>query len=243
MSEAVSRQRSYYESTAANYSNLHVRAGDEHYVALEYISGLMTVLRATSVLDVGSGTGRAVRFLSSLHPSARVVGIEPVGGLRLEAAQLGGEFLEGSGEDLPFADGEFDVVIATGVLHHVSQPSLVVSEMARVAKKGVMISDANRFGQGSPLAKCVKIALSCSHLWGAAEYVQTRGKRYKVSDSDGVFYSYSIYDSIRQLSAWGERTFVIPTMSSDAGVLGPYWASPHGLLVSVREPRRLWAGQ
>ena len=39
-------------------------------------------------------------------------------------------------ENLPFADGEFDVATAIEVLEHVPDPEHTVAEMARVARRG-----------------------------------------------------------------------------------------------------------
>jgi len=46
------------------------------------------------------------------------------------------EFLQADGEQLPFADKEFDYVICNQVLEHVDNPLQFLSEQARVAKRG-----------------------------------------------------------------------------------------------------------
>jgi SAM-dependent methyltransferase len=47
-------------------------------------------------------------------------------------------FLQADGENLPFADHEFDYVICRHVLEHVDNPMQFVKEQARVAKMGYM---------------------------------------------------------------------------------------------------------
>ena len=47
-------------------------------------------------------------------------------------------FLQADGENLPFADQEYDYVICRHVLEHVEHPHLFVQEQARVAKMGYM---------------------------------------------------------------------------------------------------------
>ena len=54
-------------------------------------------------------------------------------------------------ENLPFADGEFDVATAIEVLEHVPDPAHTVAEMARVARSATCSSRcrASRCGAGS----------------------------------------------------------------------------------------------
>jgi SAM-dependent methyltransferase len=236
------RQRDYYTETAPVYESMHVQPGDEHFIALEYAAALLHVVRAKSVLDIGSGTGRAIRFLQQRCPDLQVEGVEPVGGLREQAQTFGTVLHDASGEDLPFHDGDFDVVMSFGLLHHVPDPAPVVAEMTRVARFGVMISDANRFGQGSTAAGVIKLAIHRVGLWSAFERCRTRGRGYMESDGDGVFYSYSIFDSMLQLQAWADRVFVVPTMPQKRLPLMQI-AMCHGLLVAFREPSGPgWAG-
>jgi hypothetical protein len=46
----------------------------------------------------------------------------------------------------------------------------------------VFISDNNRFGQGSFLARLAKLALCKARLWSTLKFVQTRGKMYSISE-------------------------------------------------------------
>ena len=73
--------------------------------------------------------------------------------------------------------------------------------MVRVAKVGVLISDSNCYGQGSVLMKIAKHALWRCGLWRAADFVRTRGKGYQFNEKDGVFYSYSVLDSLDLVKA------------------------------------------
>jgi ubiquinone/menaquinone biosynthesis C-methylase UbiE len=237
------RQEDYYADTASDYESMHVQPGGEHFVALEYVAALVGIVRARSVLDIGSGTGRAIRFLRERFPSLRLEGIEPVAELREKAQALGVVLHPGSGQALPFDDCSFDVVMSFGVLHHVPDPAAVVAEMMRVARFGVMISDSNRFGQGSAATGILKLAIHQARLWPAFERLRTKGRGYMESAGDGVFYSYSIFDSMPQLQSFGGRVFVIPTGPQGRSCVMQI-ASPHGLLVALREPSdEGWAGR
>lgn len=236
MDMADARQRDYYEETASQYGQ-HLKPGDEHYVALEYILGLVQSLRAASILDVGAGTGRAVEFLRARNPALHVVGVEPVSALREQALRRGIDLVDGCGQALPFASESFDIVIATGVLHHIAKPEPVVTEMMRVARTAVMISDANRFGQGRPVARVAKYLIHRGGGWAFFEKLRTRGRGYMESEGDGIFYSYSIYDALPCLRAWGDRAFIIPTLGNTGTLprLPSVMQTGHGLLVATRE--------
>ena len=103
MERPASCQENYYARTAATYDEAHVTPGDEHYVALEYVLGICETVQASSVLEVGAGTGRAMAFLRDRNSSLAVVGIEPSLELRDQATVRGvTDILAGVGEDLQF---------------------------------------------------------------------------------------------------------------------------------------------
>jgi SAM-dependent methyltransferase len=195
------------------------------------------------VLDVGSGTGRAIHFLERRVELDRIEGVEPVEELRTIARRRGVMVVPGVAERLPYDDASFDAVIATGVMHHLPEPAAAVAEMTRVARRAILISDDNRFGHGPALARRIKLAIHAMGLWPAFEQVRTRGRGYMESVGDGVFYSYSVYDSLPTLTAWGDRAFVIPTGPSRAPAPDPRLVTSHGLLAALREPEDGWAGR
>lgn len=204
MSEQVKEQRDYYARTAERYEDMHVSDDDEHGIAIAAFIGIARLNGAASVLDVGAGTGRALHRLRQALSDARVVGVEPVAELRAVGHQNGvpdDQLIDGDATALPFGDDEFDFVIETGVLHHVPEPAKAVAEMMRVARLGVMISDANKFGQGTPLARRLKATIRRLGLWNTLVRIQTRGKMWKWNEGDGLYYSYSVYDNIGQLPA------------------------------------------
>lgn len=241
---ARAHQSEYYERTAETYDQCHVAPGDEHFIALEYVAGLCETVQASSLLDVGSGTGRAVRFLAERRPLMKFSGIEPSTALREQAIlHGGGEYHDGVCETLPFEDDSFDVVLATAVMHHVPHPSVAIAEMQRVARSAVLISDGNRFGQGRIPERLLKLAIRRTGLWDRYIRTRTSGRGYFESEGDGVFYSYSLYDSTAQVSEWATRSFIIPTLGGTNRWLGPLLSASNGLLVGVREPCRPdWAG-
>lgn len=195
-------QAARYAEIADNYDRVH--ADPEHRVAFWFLAGMMDHLGATSVLDVGAGAGRVMAEFRRVRPDLKTRGVEPVEALRLagHAKGIPAEHLTaGDGYKLDFADGEFDVVCEFGVLHHVRHPNVVVKEMLRVAKKAVFISDSNNFGGGGRLSRMIKQGVHGLKLWPLANFLKTRGKGYSITEGDGLFYSYSVVDSLPILHA------------------------------------------
>lgn len=102
-----------------------------------------------SVLDVGCGEGiltaQWARRLAHRTPPAPIVGIDLADPkLAAEWARHGAhpnlEFRTMAVERLQFAENEFDLVAATEVLEHVDEPARAVAEMARVARRWLLVS-------------------------------------------------------------------------------------------------------
>ena len=98
-----------------------------------------------SLLDVGCGEGVLThQWAQRLGDQRRVVGIDlddPA--LHAEWAKRTAPNLEYrvmKAENLPFADGEFDAATAIEVLEHVPDAEHTVAEMARVAKRWLLVS-------------------------------------------------------------------------------------------------------
>jgi len=218
---------------------MHVSPDDEHAAALSRITPALERIEASSVLDVGAGTGRGMRHLLEAKPELTIKGIEPVEALIEQAISANGvpadALIVGTGENLPFPDDSFDAVMSLGVLHHVPEPSRVVAEMLRVASRGIFISDSNRFGHGRGPTRLLKVALAKAHLWKLAFRVRRLGRNYVVSVDDGIAYSYSVYDSIPQVSEWAEWLEVAGLDSKPTGSwFHPLLTSPTVLLSAGR---------
>ena len=106
---------------------------------------LFTGADPQSLLDVGCGEAVLThQWAQRLGDGRRVVGIDlddPV--LHAEWAKRTAPNLEYrvmKAENLPFADGEFDLASAIEVLEHVPDPEHTVAEMARVAKRWLLVS-------------------------------------------------------------------------------------------------------
>ena len=97
-----------------------------------------------SVLDVGCGEGVLTEQWADRIAPRRIVGID------LDDPKLAGEwagrqrpnltFAAMEVERLQFADKEFELVAATEVLEHVTDPERALAEMARVAGRHLLVS-------------------------------------------------------------------------------------------------------
>jgi len=97
-----------------------------------------------SVLDVGCGEGVLTYQWAQRLGERRIVGID-LDDEKLKAewatrSRPNLEYLTMPAEQLPFADGEFDLAAAIEVLEHVPDPEHTVAEMARVAQRHLLVS-------------------------------------------------------------------------------------------------------
>jgi 2-polyprenyl-3-methyl-5-hydroxy-6-metoxy-1,4-benzoquinol methylase len=108
------------------------------------LEALFTKAAPRSVLDVGCGEGVLT------HQWAQKPGIERIVGIDLDDPQLHEAWKERQApnleyrvmkaENLPFADGEFEMASAIEVLEHVPDPEHTLAEMARAASGWLLVS-------------------------------------------------------------------------------------------------------
>jgi SAM-dependent methyltransferase len=84
-----------------------------------------------TALDVATGGGHVARRLR--EAGATVVTADPAPGMQADTTA--------PAEDLPFADGSFDVVTCRLAAHHFADVVAAVKEMARVASDRVVVCD------------------------------------------------------------------------------------------------------
>jgi ubiquinone/menaquinone biosynthesis C-methylase UbiE len=82
-------------------------------------------------LDVATGGGHVARRLR--EQGAEVVTADPAPGMQADVVCMA--------EDLPFADGSFDVVVTRIAAHHFADIGKAVGEMARVSNRAVVVED------------------------------------------------------------------------------------------------------
>jgi SAM-dependent methyltransferase len=114
-----------FGETAATYDR--VRPG----YPVAAVRWLAEGIPGSAVADVGAGTGKLTRLL--VAEGLDVTAVEPEPGMR--AVHTGTPVVEGSGEQLPFADGSLDLV-TYGQSFHWTTRELAVAEAARVLRPG-----------------------------------------------------------------------------------------------------------
>jgi ubiquinone/menaquinone biosynthesis C-methylase UbiE len=234
MPDAVLVQKEYYRATSVQYDRMHVDGVGEHDFALAFMESMTGFLGIGSVLDVGSGTGRAILRIKEARPAVRVLGIEPSSDLRALGHKKGlsqKELIEGDAQCIALPDGAFDLVCEFGALHHMPDPRKAVKEMLRVARKAIFISDCNNFGQGTTAARCAKQLINALGLWRLADFVKTRGKGFTISEGDGLAYSYSVFSDYRTIASRCKSVHLLNTVSAGSDL---YRSSSHIALLGIK---------
>ena len=119
-------------------------------------SELIGAARDLTIGDVACGPGHF--GFSLVDHAARIVGIDPSPNMLKQFRDLGSKFaipLEdriGTAEDLPAADGEFDLTISRLAPHHFSDVRKAIAQMTRVTKKGGIVGIIDL--QGCENARC-----------------------------------------------------------------------------------------
>lgn len=228
-------QRRYYAETAVHYENMHVNEQDEHSFALSFLIAALDYFQVESILDIGSGTGRALNLIKKYRPDLRILGVEPVPELRQIGYRSGltdTELVDGDATSLDFDDGEFDLVCEFGVLHHIKTPEVAVDEMLRVARKAIFISDSNNFGQGSLSTRLLKQWINACGLWKIADLIKTKGKGYTISEGDGLAYSYSVFNNYEQIKRSCKKIHLLNTKDGGRNF---YQTASHIALLGVKK--------
>lgn len=132
-------QRNYWESREGRRSPRHPVAEAFSRPKLEYARRLMRDVDVASVLDVGAGNGYFTWLLDAwgtaiAYDFARTMLLQHPARLRLQ----------GDAFELPFADDSVDVAFCGNLLHHLPEHQAAVNEMARVARRYVVLVEPNR---------------------------------------------------------------------------------------------------
>ncbi|MDX6424953.1 MAG: hypothetical protein QOD52_358 [Gaiellaceae bacterium] len=98
---------------------------------LDAVVELCNAHAGVKALDVATGGGHVARRLR--EEGAEVVTLDPSPGMRADVVA--------PAEDIPFADGSFDVVVSRIAAHHFDDLGKAIGEMARVSNRVVVVED------------------------------------------------------------------------------------------------------
>lgn len=155
---------------------------------------------AQSVLNVGAGAGSyepTDRLITALEPSAEMIRQRP---------PESGRAFQGTAEDMPFADDQFDAAMAVLTVHHWSNLQAGLLEMRRVTKGPLVILT---FDPASP------------YFW-LADYIPEI-----ITLDQPIMPKLDMFDRI--LGETAVSTVAVPRDCTD-GFLGAYWQRPHAYL-------------
>jgi SAM-dependent methyltransferase len=174
--EWSARAKAYRESPAH-------REGPDLDLIVEWSAG------AKSALDVATGGGHVARRLR--EAGLQVVTTDAAPGMQPDVVCRG--------EDLPFADGSFDVVASRLGAHHFDDIQAAASEMARVAADRVIVVDNVYLGEAVEEAERVRDP-SHARCYSAEEW-RTMLEDAGLAVDDVRFFDYPV-----ELEPWPERT-------------------------------------
>lgn len=128
--------------------NTYDKYASKNPIERKLMEGFFTALDASlpgivpsRILEVGVGEGEVTERIASRWPDASIVGLDlPDPELAAHWDGRGFAPLFGDIGRLPFRDSEFDLVLAIEVLEHVPFPELALAEIARVARRHVVVS-------------------------------------------------------------------------------------------------------
>ena len=113
--------------------------GRRVHVLSRHLADLMP--DGAEALDVGCGDGQIGALIQQHRPDVRVTGMDiaarPTTHIPVQ---------EFDGLHIPLDDRSVDVVMMVDVLHHAEEPSVLLSEIARVARRAIVLKDVTPLG-------------------------------------------------------------------------------------------------
>jgi SAM-dependent methyltransferase len=144
---------------------------------------------ARTALDVATGGGHVARRLR--EAGLEVVTTDRAPGMNPDVIC--------PAEDLPFADGAFDVVACRTAAHHYGDVAAAVQEMARVASDRVLLVDTLNMGEAVEQAEKLR---DPSHV---RNYTEAEW-RTLIEDTGLEITDLTVFPHTFDLAAWLERT-------------------------------------
>jgi 2-polyprenyl-6-hydroxyphenyl methylase / 3-demethylubiquinone-9 3-methyltransferase len=189
-------------------------------------------------LDIGCGGGFLAEEFARV--GCRVVGVDPsavsIETARRHAADTGldVDYRVGSGEQLPVADGEFDLAYCCDVLEHVTDLDGVVSEIARALRpEGIFLFDTINRTRTSRL-----LAIKVMQEWRLTRLIDAA-----IHDWDMFITPQELADALDCAGLRMEETVGLGPRSSKPHVLVNFVRAKRGRISYGELSRRLDAGQ
>ncbi|HZD09911.1 MAG TPA: methyltransferase domain-containing protein [Candidatus Binatia bacterium] len=199
--------------------------------AVPALLGEVAVHAGNRVLDLGTGPGIVAAMAA--ERGAEVVGVDFSQPMIDEARRRHASitFRTASADDLPFDDGEFDVVTGNFMLHHCGRPQAVLEESHRVLRDGGRIG-LTVWAEPSKLEAFGLFFAAVEEHAGAAEL--PHGPLFGVSD-------FAVFHRMLQQAGFGDSSVTELNMAWRTPSLEPYltafreWANLAVLPAETRE--------
>lgn len=128
--------------------NLYDKYGTKNPIARRLMAGFLGAVRnvydafpGETVVEIGCGEGELLGRLQAWRPARRLLGVDVSPAILREARSRHGWTVSvQSADGLALRDGIADVVVACEVLEHVPDPDEALREIARVARRRVILS-------------------------------------------------------------------------------------------------------
>lgn len=197
------RMTEYYSRTGHQYNKWHCDRNNSspHNFAVREILRTMREAEATTLLDVCCGTGRVVQ--AGLDMGYDAVGLD----ISTRLLELGHKelsipehrLIQGDATNLPFPDGSFDVTCVLGALHHSAQPHRIISEMIRITRKAIIVSDEGNRLSGGVKEILLRLRLFKPVYWLLFRRPPRMSRRAVDSAQDGPTFIFTIEEIIPTL--------------------------------------------
>lgn len=108
----------------------------------EYLDDSLNITKTTKILEIGSGAGGILTYLTE---SDNRYAVDPLEDFYSSVPEFVNQrdksvkYFNAMGEDLPFENDYFDLIIIDNVLDHCDNPKQVMLEVNRVSKPGSII--------------------------------------------------------------------------------------------------------
>ncbi|SDL90804.1 Methyltransferase domain-containing protein [Halogranum gelatinilyticum] len=165
---------------------------DRHWHTAKHALARMPVEEGDVVLDLGTGSGYALRALRDTKGAGRGYGLdgspEMVGNARGYTEETDVGFLVGDFDDLPFADDSVDHVWSMEAFYYAADPEHTLSEIARVLKPGgTFFCAVNYYEENVHSHEWQEFIEVEMTRWSAAEYrAAFRDAGFHVAEQDNI---------------------------------------------------------
>jgi ubiquinone/menaquinone biosynthesis C-methylase UbiE len=137
------RETADIETSSADYARRFAGRAGKYLLGVQSqtVRRIIADMTPGTVLDVGGGHGQLVDDLGGLGWRVTVLGSDAQceRNLRELHGKRDCEFVGGDLLDMPFADGQFDLVISVRLISHVAAWQRLLREFCRVARRSVVI--------------------------------------------------------------------------------------------------------